>query len=102
MVEPLSKRSKLVTASHTSALNICDTVLSFEDYYETKVYPTTPCRPDCRQWTFDCLPTPSSELHLSECEVVASWKLLKKDNSPIDERTQIGCLQVFVPLRLGL
>ena len=62
IMEPINSRSKLVTAQDTACLVLADTVYTFEDFYWRKVQPNTPCGPNIKQWTFDCLPTPSSEV----------------------------------------
>ena len=61
-MEPIDPKSRITLADHTSCLNLADSVYTFNDYYVRKVQPTTPCTSNSTQWTFDCLPTPSSEV----------------------------------------
>ena len=76
-MEPLSKRSKIIAAADTAAVDIPDTVLTFSGSYERIVHTTTPPTDDMRIFTFEILPSVNGELHLSECELVTKWKLVK-------------------------
>ena len=95
LVEPISNLSKLVTAQDSACLVLADSVYTFNDFHERKVQPSTPCGPNIRQFSFDCLPTPASELHLSEAQIVVRWKLLKADGQTIDSDTQVGICQAL-------
>lgn len=92
-MEPLSPKSRIVASAETSAVDLPETVLSFNSHYPKIVPTTTPPNPDSRIFNMEILPSPSSELHISQCELVTKWRLLKKDNTPINADEQIGIIQ---------
>ena len=94
-MEPLSPKSHIVASSETAAVDLPETVLSFNTHFPKHVQTTTPPTPDSRMFSLEILPSPSSELHISQCELVTKWRLLKKDNTPIDATDQIGIINGF-------
>lgn len=94
-MEPLSKRSRIIAAQDTSAIDLPETVYTFSGGYDRIVHTTTPVTDDSRLFSFEILPSISGELKLNECELVTKWKLLKADNSTIGETDQVSICQGF-------
>ena len=94
-MEPLSKKSHIVASPETAAVDLPETLLSFSNHFPKHVQLTTPPTPDSRIFSMEILPSPSSELHVSQCELVTKWRLLKKDNSAIAIDDQIGIINGF-------
>ena len=95
-MEPISKKSKLVTSEDTSALSLAPTVVSFDGYTDRIIYSSVPPSDSLRTFTFDISASINSELHVNQCELVTEWKLVKEaDGSVIDEGTQVGCINGF-------
>ena len=95
MSEPLSKRSKIITADDTAAIEIAPSQLSFSDFYTIKLQSTTPPNDHTRSFTFNMLPTMSSELHPASCDVVVKWKIKKLDGGVMPSTAQVGVMQAF-------
>ena len=94
-MEILTKRSKIVAAEDTAAIDIPETVLTFSGSYNRIVHTTSPPTDDTRLFTFEVLPSVSGQLQLNECQIVTKWKLVKKDGSPIAATTQVGVCQAL-------
>lgn len=94
-MEPISKRSRIVKADQTEAINIASSQLSFSGFYERDVYNSTPPDANTRTFNFTILPTTSSELHPKTCDLIVKWRLLQADGSRIPNEAQVGCIQGF-------
>ena len=94
-MEPLTKFSRNIIASDTSAIDVPDTIKSFQEYYTRVVNTSTPATPDSRTFSFDILPSVNGELHLCNSDLVTKWQLRKADGSPIPASTQVGIIQAM-------
>ena len=95
-MEPISKKSKLITSEDTSALALAPTVVSFDSYNDRIINPSVPPSDSLRSFTFDISASINSELHLNQCELVTEWKLVKEaDGSAVAAGTQVGCINGF-------
>ena len=95
-MEPISKKSKLITSKDTSALALAPTVVSFDSYNDRIINPSVPPSDSLRSFTFDISASINSELHLNQCELVTEWKLVKEaDGSAVAAGTQVGCINGF-------
>ena len=94
-MEAISKRSKLLPARDTHAVNVAKTYVSFTDNNTQTVYPTTPPGPGVREFVFQILPSVSSELHPKSCKLITSVRLLKENGDAIDSTAQVGILNGF-------
>ena len=100
-MEPLSPKSHVIASPETAAIDLPETLLSFGNHFPKHVPTTTPSTPDTRIFSMEILPSPTSELHVSQCELVVKWRLLKKDNSAIAIDDQIGIINGFGVLAFG-
>ena len=94
-MEPLTKLSRNIIAADTSAIDVPDTVKSFQEYYTRVVNTSTPATPDSRTFNFDILPSVNGELHLCNSNLVTKWQLRKADGTAIPETTQAGIIQAM-------
>ena len=91
-MEPLTPKSEINVAQDTDVTRVAHTEMCFSDFYDSRVFPTTPANPNIWQYTFQILPN-NSELHPRSCDLVVAFKLTNADNSDIDPSTQVSCLQ---------
>ena len=91
-MELLTSRSRLVPSSESYAVNIPDTLVGLSDHFETDISPTTPCTDNVQMYTFNILPSVSSELYLPETELFMAIRLENLDGTQIDASTQVGIL----------
>ena len=90
----VSKRSRVVPSNDIYAVSVGDTTLGTADIYDAAIASTAPPSDTSRSFTFNILPTVSSELHLPSVEVLIGVKLVKEDLSAIDSNShQVGIIQ---------
>ena len=77
-MEPISKKSKLITSEDTSALALAPTVVSFDSYNDRIINPSVPPSDSLRSFTFDISASINSELHLNQCELVTKMEACKR------------------------
>ena len=93
-MEPISSKSAIKVARDTDVTRVAHTEMSFSDWMDSRLYPTTPITPSTRQCTFQILPQ-NCELHPPSCNLVVKFKITNADGSALAKKTQISCVNAL-------
>ena len=92
-MEIIDSQSTVKTVFGTAAVDVCPSLLSFQEFYYKDCYLNTPPDNNTQVLSFSVPPSIASELVPRRCLLEVKYRCLQSDNTPMSAAHQVGAIQ---------